>query len=498
MSTPTVIHRMSRIIDEEQGLSDSRSNSRTPPPPQIIKIGEDESGGRVYRLGDRWMRKGRRHVGVVQSLNAILFSSWLNLLLLFIPFAFWAHFSNQNDDPPTKHFSYSGTFVLCFLGIIPLEKLFDYGGEQMTYYLGEDLGDLLVVTLNNTVEATLAIILLKKCELKLLQSTIIGVFLLHLLLIPGVAFVSGGAKVLEQDLHPHLTQLNHTLLTIGVMTLLLPAAFFAALNQGLTTSTVTETATSFLTDSNREKFLQMSRGLAVILLTVYICSRIFLHNPPGENFNLSEHKLAPEALKERAKEIENSEPEVNQWVCIGMLAVTIAIMAATAEWLVDSIDFVKDEGGIGFEWFGLILLPLVSFSGDGFLAIIFFIRSLIQYIRGQPSPPATMANARPIDLSIQFIMFWMPVIVLLGWILDHPMSLLFDLFEVALVISSCLIVNYVTQDSKTNWAEGYSMLAFYFMIAICSWFYAGQNEILVLLKCDSVQATLQTLGDLSE
>ena len=39
-------------------------------------------------------------------------------------------------------------FSVCFLAIVPLEKLFDYGGEQLSMYCGEDLGDLIVVTLN--------------------------------------------------------------------------------------------------------------------------------------------------------------------------------------------------------------------------------------------------------------------------------------------------------------------------------------------------------------
>lgn len=34
----------------------------------------------------------------------------------------------------------------------------------MALYLGTTLGDLLIITLNNSVEATLAIILLVKCE----------------------------------------------------------------------------------------------------------------------------------------------------------------------------------------------------------------------------------------------------------------------------------------------------------------------------------------------
>jgi Ca2+:H+ antiporter len=38
---------------------------------------------------------------------------------------------------------------------------------------------------------------------------------LHLLLIPGMAFLTGGARILEQNLHAHNVQMNQSLLTIG-------------------------------------------------------------------------------------------------------------------------------------------------------------------------------------------------------------------------------------------------------------------------------------------
>ena len=50
---------------------------------------------------------------------------------------------------------------------------------------------------------------------------------------------------------------------------------------------------------------------------------------------------------------------MSPWVCIAMLVVTIGIMAASAEWLVDSIEYVRENGRITEEWFGLILLPIV-------------------------------------------------------------------------------------------------------------------------------------------
>lgn len=60
-------------------------------------------------------------------------------------------------------------------------------------------------------------VLINDCtpRLRLLQATIVGVVLLRLLLVPACAFIAGGARVASQDLHPHLADLNQTLLTTG-------------------------------------------------------------------------------------------------------------------------------------------------------------------------------------------------------------------------------------------------------------------------------------------
>ena len=49
----------------------------------------------------------------------------------------------------------------------------------------------------------------------LVLTILVGVVILHLLLIPGTAFLAGGARIWEQNLHPHHTELNHSLLAIG-------------------------------------------------------------------------------------------------------------------------------------------------------------------------------------------------------------------------------------------------------------------------------------------
>ncbi|THH05547.1 hypothetical protein EW145_g4712 [Phellinidium pouzarii] len=434
--------------------------------------------GRTGRraMWDRFCGKNRRKIGWGESVRNVLKSSFLNVFLIFIPFAWTSaeHWKNNNL-----------TFALCFLSIIPLEKLFDFGGEQMALYTGKDLGDLIVVSLNNAVEATLAIILLVHCELRILQATIVGVVLLHLLLVPGTSFLTGGAYIYEQSLHPHYTQLNHTLLAIGVLSLLIPAAFFAALDSS------TSAQNTLTNSASQEQFLQMSRGIAILLFLVYVSSRIFLHNPPRKGNT----RASARAELHRNEHHLHDTPKVNPWFCIVFLIINITIMAFTAEMLVESVVHVREQGNITEEWFGLILLPILSFSGDGTVAVIYFIRSALFLA---PEPPKLLAEDRAIDLSIQFTLFWMPLFVLISWWTGRPLMLLFDLFEVAVLLAACFLVNYVTADSKTNWAEGYIMITFYVMIALCSWFYTGQGAISTLLStCVDKDLQSDPLGEVA-
>jgi Ca2+:H+ antiporter len=445
-------------------------------------------------IRDLFFRKGKRKIGVVESLRAIATSSWLNILVILIPFAWASHFTGKNEDP-SKRWGSVATFFLSFFSILPLARFLEFGGEQLAIYLGKDLGDLIQVTLSNAVEATLAIILLVNCDLTLLKSTIIGVIILHLLLVPGVAFIFGGARIIQQDLHPHITQLNQSLLTVGVLAILMPTAFFSAVNSQFAPTGFNRM--SAITDRVRGEILRASRGLAVLLLVVYICSRIYLHNPPGEDdpLNLAEAPNAPDALKAEVEHLRHHEPEVNQYVCIVALLIVLGLMATTAEWLVVSTKAVRKVLHLEEEWFGLILIPFISYAADGTVAVVYFIRHMLRHYLTEPAPPTTLARGESIDLSIQFALFWMPFLVLLAWWTGKPLTLLFDLFEVAVLVGACFLVNYVTADAKTNWAEGMALVVFYFMIALSAWYYTGQPEMDFMSQCHSVADALQTFTE---
>ncbi|KAH9939646.1 uncharacterized protein BXZ73DRAFT_43395 [Epithele typhae] len=439
-----------------------------------------------HRFWYRLSGKGRKRVpGWAESVGNILKSSYLNILFAVVPVAWISHYLKWNS---------AVVFVLCFLSIIPMEGMLDWGGEQMTLYLGKQFGDLLIITLNNAVEAVLAIALLFQCELRLLQATLVGVILLHLLLIPGTSFMVNGKEIQHQVLQSHHSGLNQSLLLMGVLATLLPTAFFAALDRGNNPTPVfvnEELSVAVVSDFTRGEILKISRGLAILLILVYIQSRKYLHNPTGKKSDaLALHEDEHDALKEHELRLLEEEPLTNPWACLVMLLVVVALLSATAGLLVKSIESVREGSNITTEWFGLILLPVVSYSADGTVTVVFWLeRRIRSHKKKQHIEPSILAEGRAIDLSIQFTLWWTPLVVLLGWFTGRPMHLLFDYFEVAILVGSCFLVNYVTADSKTNWAEGFIMIVFYVMIALTAWFYPGQPEIKLMLECTATGVT---------
>ena len=82
------------------------------------------------------------------------------------------------------------------------------------------------------------------------------------------------------------------------------------------------------------------------------------------------------------------------------------------------------------------MLPIVSFAADGTVAVTYFIRYMFRHFFREPVPPITLAKARGIDLSIQFVLFWMPFFILIAWWTHKPLTLLFGAYAQGCIISS--------------------------------------------------------------
>ncbi|OBT90300.1 calcium/proton exchanger [Pseudogymnoascus sp. 03VT05] len=186
----------------------------------------------------------------------IVCSSWLNVILVFVPVGIAVE---------AAHASPIIIFVMNAIAIVPLAGLLSYATESVAKRMGDTVGALMNVTFGNSVELIIFIIALAKNEIRIVQASLLGSILANLLLILGLAFFIGGLRFREQIYNSTVTQMSACLLSLSVMSLLLPTAFHAAFN-----------------DQNQAKadkaVVKVSRGTSVILLLVYGLYLVFQLN----------------------------------------------------------------------------------------------------------------------------------------------------------------------------------------------------------------------------
>ena len=206
------------------------------PGPEIQPAGEPEKD----KPKTPWSRRA------FAVFNLVLFRSWLNVLLVFVPAGIAVHFAGINQN---------AVFALNAIAVIPLAGLLTFATECVAHRMGPTLGALINVSFGNAVELIIFIIALVKNEIRVVQAALIGSILANLLLILGMAFLVGGLEYKEQVYDSTVTQMSACLLAMAVLSLLIPTAFHASFNDvGLADTAV----------------LKLSRGTSVILLVTYV------------------------------------------------------------------------------------------------------------------------------------------------------------------------------------------------------------------------------------
>ncbi|EAU85600.2 hypothetical protein CC1G_06313 [Coprinopsis cinerea okayama7 len=154
--------------------------------------------------------------------------------------------------------------AVCILALIPLVRLHDLSIAELALRVGGSKTGLLNASMSNFIEIVVAISALRKCELRVVQSSLVGSILSKLLLVLGLCFFAGGIKFSEQGFDPTATQIHSSLLSISVGVLLLPAAYH------FTLSLEGEDA-----EHQKRDILRMSHGVSIVLLFIYISYMAF-------------------------------------------------------------------------------------------------------------------------------------------------------------------------------------------------------------------------------
>jgi len=148
------------------------------------------------------------------------------------------------------------------------------------------------------------------------------------------------------------------------------------------------------------------------------------------------------------------------------------VVAITTVFLVDSIDDLTSTRHISKEFIGLILLPIVGNAAEHIAAVAVSTEDKL-----------TLSINIAVNSSVQIALFVVPFVVTLGWILDKPLTLLFDPFQSIVLFLSVWTVNYVVHDEKSDWLEGMILMCLYAIVSVTFWFYPGSDPAGVLSSC---------------
>lgn len=394
------------------------------------------------------------HHSIVAGAKLTLFSSPVNYLLVFVPVGLLAGVLGWSSN---------AVFWINFFAIVPLALVLAFATEELAEHTGQTVGGLLNATFGNAVELIVSIIALKDKQVRIVQASMLGSILSNLLLVLGCCFIAGGLTRVQQTFNQTVAQTMSSLMALATAGLLIPAAFHASLSPpkgGRTT----------FPDPNSDadyKILSLSRGVALILLVLYILYLVFL---------LKTHKALFEEQSQEADDgiitslpTEGSKSESEHLSVTGSLAVlviTTLLVSFCADFLVGAIDDIVELSGLSKTFIGLIVIPIVGNAAEHATAIIVAMKDKMD-----------LAIGVAVGSSLQIAIFVTPFMVIIGWIIDVPMSLYFSTFETAILFVSVFITNLVILDGESNWLEGAMLLSTYLIAALAFFYYPDTQGI---------------------
>ena len=116
-------------------------------------------------------------------------------------------------------------FIVACLGVIPLAGYMGEATEHLASRTGPAIGGLLNATFGNAAELIIAIVALNAGLVGLVKASITGSILGNLLLIMGLCFVAGGARVSTLRFNRVSAAASAGMLSLAVVGLIFPALF---------------------------------------------------------------------------------------------------------------------------------------------------------------------------------------------------------------------------------------------------------------------------------
>jgi len=346
---------------------------------------------------------------------------YLYALLVLAPIALFLEIANVGGHP--------AVFVTSALAMVPLAAVLGRATEEVAVYTGPKVGGLLNATLGNAAELIITVVALREGLTEVVKASIAGSIIGNVLVVLGFSFLVGGLRHGIQTFDPRNAGVNATMLALAVISLTVPAVFSLG---GQT-----------LRPSGHD-IERLSDFMAFVLIAMYGLYILFTLR--------GEHTAESEVADEGPTSMKLP-------VALGLLAGSTVAIVVMSEVLVGAIEPTAEEWGLTELFIGVMLVPLVGNVAEHFVAV-------------------QVAAANKMDLSLniavgsglQIALFVTPVLVLAGWAMGTPMTLVFNSYELVALVGATLIAVLVSVDGESNWLEGAQLIALYVVLGLAFFF----------------------------
>lgn len=350
-------------------------------------------------------------------------SSPINLLILVAPVS-WMLAATSPGSP--------WVFIAAAVSLIPLAGLIGLGTEQLARRAGPAWGGFLNATFGNAAELIIALVALRNGHIELVKASITGSIIGNLLLVLGLSFFVGGLGRRTQKFHRTSATNTSAMLFLGVVALVMPAVFDLSLYGSL--------------NARPPALDRLSFWSALILIGAYAGSLVYAFTAQRDLFRPT-HEGAHDG------------PVFSTGAAVAVLAAGTLLTTVQAEVLVQAMEPALARFGFTELFVGVIVIALVGNAAEHYSAVTAARRDEM-----------TLAVEIAVGSSAQIALFVAPALVLYSFAIGHPMSLLFNAFEITAIALSVLATSIVVVDGESNWVEGLQLLSVYLILALAFYF----------------------------
>jgi Ca2+:H+ antiporter len=326
-------------------------------------------------------------------------------------------------------------FVTAAAAIAVLAEWIRRATEQLAERVGPASGGLLTVSFGSIAEFVLALFVLASGEVAVVQAQITGSIIGTSLFGLGLAIVVGGVTRERQKFNMEKAGLLSTLLLLVVIALLLPAVFDYAGRSGAHVYDLG------IADED------LSLGASVVLLILYAANLAYTLITHRDVF--------------AAGEVRN-QASWGLWTCLLIIIAATVIIAFEAEMVSAALTETARTVHLPPLFLGVIVLGLLGTVADLFAA---------SWFAHQDKMGLVLSIC--IGSAIQVGLVVAPLLVIISWLMGHPMNLVFSnplyLFAIA---ATAFIVNAIARDGETTWFEGALLLGVYALFGM-AFFFSG-------------------------